>query len=121
MQIVSKVAAALRSVSVTDAEVKAAKKALTLELTEKLLNSGERAELLAQCALYGYEDFMSEKVMHDAVAQATVADVQVWYNFKLCANICTKNCWSPIYCNSAENIEEPQSQEAPNNYDIHFF
>jgi len=75
-QIVSKVAAALRSVSVTDAEVKSAKKALILELTEKLLSSGERAELLAQCAIFGYEDFMSEKVMHDAVAQATVADVQ---------------------------------------------
>lgn len=75
-QVVSKVAAALRSVSVTDAEVKAAQKALTLELSEKMMNSGEKAEILAACAMYGYTDLMSEKALLDAVAQATVADVQ---------------------------------------------
>lgn len=75
-EVVSKVAAALRSVSVTDSEVKAAKKALTIESSETMLNSSEKAELLAACQMYGYEDLMSEKAMLDAVAQATVADVQ---------------------------------------------
>ena len=42
-----------------------------------MLNPSEKAEILAACRMYGYTDLMSEKAMLDAVAQATVADVQV--------------------------------------------
>jgi len=75
-EVVSKVAAALRSVSVTDAEVQAAKKALSLELSEHMLNQNMRAEIVAYCASHGFADFMTEKGLLDAVSQATVADVQ---------------------------------------------
>lgn len=75
-EVVSKVAAALRSVSVTDAEVKAAKKALSIELTETMLNQNMRSEIVAACATHGFLDFMTEKGLLDAVSQATVADVQ---------------------------------------------
>ena len=42
-----------------------------------MMNLNERAEILAACSAYGYTDFMSEKAMLDAVAQATLGDVQV--------------------------------------------
>ena len=46
-----------------------------------MMNQSEKAEILAACASYGYTDFMSEKAMIDAVAQTTVADVQVRLKF----------------------------------------
>merc|ERR1712110_182852 len=75
-EVVSKVAAVLRSVSVTDAEVKAAKKAFSHEVTEHMLNSNTKAETLARHAAYGLSDIMTAQSLLDAVAVATVADVQ---------------------------------------------
>ena len=69
-------AAALRSVSVTDAEVKAAKNALTIEWTEQM-NSKLKGEILAYSAIHGFADYMSEAACLDALAQVTVGDVQV--------------------------------------------
>ena len=74
----SKVAAVLRSVNVTDAEVKAAKKAFSHEVTEQMLNPNFKAETLARHAAYGLSDIMTAQSLLDAVAVATVADVQVW-------------------------------------------
>jgi len=74
-ELVSKVAAALRSVSVTDAEVKAAKNALTIEWNEQM-NSKLRGEILAYSAIHGFSDYMSEAACLDALAQVTVGDVQ---------------------------------------------
>lgn len=71
-QVTSKVAAALRSVNVTDAEFKAAKKWVSLDTSEKMLNTSERARFLAACAAYG----MSEKAILDAIPQVTLGDVQ---------------------------------------------
>jgi len=74
-ELVSKVAATLRSVSVTDAEVKAAKKALSLEWSE-YMHSNLKGEILAYSATHGYADLMSEKALLDAIAQVTLGDVQ---------------------------------------------
>ena len=69
-------AATLRSVSVTDAEVKAAKNALSLEWSE-CMHSNLKGEILAYSATHGFADLMSEKALLDAVAQVTLGDVQV--------------------------------------------
>jgi len=74
-ELVSKVAATLRSVSVTDAEVKAAKNALSLEWSE-CMHSNLKGEILAYSATHGFADLMSEKALLDAVAQVTLGDVQ---------------------------------------------
>ena len=70
-------AAALRSANVTDAELKAAKKAVAIEITDSHFNPYTKAELLASCAMHGFEGLMSEKALLDAISQITVADVQV--------------------------------------------
>jgi len=75
-EVVGKVVAALRSANVTDAELKAAKKAVAIEITDSHLNPYTKAELLASCAMHGFEDLMSEKALLDAISQITVADVQ---------------------------------------------
>ena len=72
-----KVAAALRSANVTDAELKAAKKAVAIEITDTHINPYAKAELLSYSAMYGYEGLMSEKALLDGISQLTVADVQV--------------------------------------------
>jgi len=74
-EIVSKTAAALRSVSVTDAEVKAAKSALTIEWSEQM-NSNLKGEILAYSATHGFSEFMTDKAVLDALSQVTVGDVQ---------------------------------------------
>lgn len=75
-EVVSKVAAALRSVNVTEAEVKSAKKALSVEITDNFLNPNCIAETLAASASFGFADFMSEKGVLDALSLVTVGDVQ---------------------------------------------
>merc|ERR1712203_49748 len=69
------IGAAIKSVSVTDAEVKAAKNALTIEWTEQM-NSKLKGEILAYSAIHGFADYMSEAACLDALAQVTVGDVQ---------------------------------------------
>lgn len=68
-EVVSKVAAALRSCNVTDAELKAAKKAVSIEIAEGLLNPARKAEILATTGL-------SVEGLLDSISQITVADVQ---------------------------------------------
>ena len=75
-------AAALRSVSVTDAEVQAAKNALTIEWNEQM-NSKLRGEILAYSAIHEFSDYMSEAACLDALAQVTVGDVQVIKLFEI--------------------------------------
>jgi len=75
-EVVGKVAAALRSANVTDAELKAAKKAVAIEITDTHINPYAKAELLSYSAMYGYEGLMSEKALLDGISQLTVADVQ---------------------------------------------
>ena len=66
----------MRSVSVTDAEVKAAKSALTIEWSEQM-NSNLKGEILAYSATHGFSEFMTDKAVLDALSQVTVGDVQV--------------------------------------------
>jgi len=75
-EVVGKVAAALRSANVTDAELKAAKKAISIEITDTHLNPNTKGELLAAYASSGFEGLTSEKAVLDIIAQITVADVQ---------------------------------------------
>jgi predicted Zn-dependent peptidase len=75
-EVVSKVASTLRSANVTDTELKAAKKAFSIEITETHLNPYMKGELLAAYALSGSGGIMSEKALLDSISQITVADVQ---------------------------------------------
>ena len=81
LQIVSKVAATLRSASVTDAEVKTAKNALTIEWSE-MMNSNLQGEILAYSATHGFSEYMTDKAVLNALSQCTVGDVQVRYIHK---------------------------------------
>jgi len=74
-EIVSKVAATLRSASVTDAEVKTAKNALTIEWSE-MMNSNLQGEILAYSATHGFSEYMTDKAVLNALSQCTVGDVQ---------------------------------------------
>ena len=77
-------AAALRSASVTDAEVKTAKNALTIEWSE-MMNSNLQGEILAYSATHGFSEYMTDKAVLNALSQCTVGDVQVRYIHK---NVC---------------------------------
>jgi hypothetical protein len=72
-------AAALRSVNVTEAEFKAAKKALSLEIGESAINPVSLACEIGVSGLLRSGHPLTDADKLDLVAQATLADVQVCF------------------------------------------
>lgn len=75
-QVVGKVAAALRSLSVSEAEVQAAKRAMVLETQEASMSSTVRAAQLASATLAGGAEGAEVDSLINAIQGVSVADVQ---------------------------------------------
>jgi len=72
---VSKVAAALRSVVVSDAEFQVAKKQFALEMSERSMNPADNLEMIGS-ALFSDDDLTNFDAAADLVNSLTLADVQ---------------------------------------------
>jgi ubiquinol-cytochrome c reductase core subunit 2 len=75
-KVVETAAAALRSANVTEAELKAAKKALSLEVGESSIQVSDLVREVGVSALLRSGHPLSDMDKQDLVAQATLADVQ---------------------------------------------
>ena len=83
-QVVEAVAAALRSSSVSEAELKAAKKALAMEISESNLSALDLAVDVGISGILRSGHPLSGLDKLDLVAQATLADVQVIFKTESC-------------------------------------
>ena len=69
--------AALRSVSITEAELASAKKALLIDLYEQSCSAASSIEVMAANISYGAKDVLAPAQMTDLFTTLTLADVQV--------------------------------------------
>jgi len=77
-KVVEAVAAALRSASVTEAELKAAKKALAVDISESNINALDLAVDIGVSGIIRSGHPLSSIDKLDLIAQASLADVQVF-------------------------------------------
>jgi len=95
-QVVEAVAAALRSVSVTEADLKAAKKALAIDVGESNLSALDLAVDVGVSGIIRSGNPLSGFDKLDLVAQASLADVQVGPSFE------------SFSCSASEGIDHNQ-------------
>lgn len=76
-QSLDAVVAALRSVSVTDTELAAAKKALIIDLEDQTSSSSASIDAIAGNLSLGAKDVLTPSQMGDMFANVSLADVQV--------------------------------------------
>lgn len=84
-QALDTVVAALRSVNVTEAELNAAKKALTIDLVDQ--TAGEAIETIATNLSLGAKEVLTPSQMANMFANVSLADVQVSFFLLLRLNI----------------------------------
>lgn len=75
-KVTAEVVAALKSVSVTDEELQAAKKTLLMESSESMLNGAAVTEFLASSSMHGVESSFA-----DLINMVSTADLNVSYFF----------------------------------------
>ena len=75
IQVLSEVVAALRGLTITDEDLKAAKKVLMIELSETMLSPAGVVESIGSQTMYGIDADSNTKA--DLLSTITVSDVQV--------------------------------------------